>query len=386
LGSRLIRIEGYGLEGFGRRPVPWQDRADGHDALARQRFIDQPLTVDRQQQRLADRLVGQEDLLRVRQIEEDYSRPRKSCRILIELRVRQHFSELVRLNLRQTLDAAFVAGGEHLLGGVVGVELDAIQERTAAIEVIEGRQADAGDAALVQQEPFEAEWPGADRLEVERVVDEILNLRAAQQMVGEQAFGQVIEEGGERLGQLELDRAVVEANDVDRLPHFDQIGRPGVVRVLELGVGVDHVVRGDAGPVVPDGVISQGDGVERAVGRDRPAFRQIRLGQPAAVERHQAAVDQPVDVSIDLVPVIEQRIEARNLADEGLAVGPALGRDGRADLPLRALRYQQDHKQRETAQGDQDLPAEGANRGRRRGCGVSRRRWRRRGRVQRRQR
>ena len=108
--------------------------------------------------------------------------------------------------------------------------------------------------------------------------------------------GELQQQVGERLVQLVLDRV-----GIGRAQFLDVAGAPGQRR-LELGAGqplegVDHVLGGELLAAAEAHVVAQLEGVELAVGADRPRLGEIgdrRLAVP--VHRHQRVLEHVHDV------------------------------------------------------------------------------------------
>ena len=71
---------------------------------------------------------------------------------------------------------------------------------------------------------------------------------------------------------------------------------------------------------MPDRVGAQGEIVDRGIQRDAPGLGQLGLRQTAIIKGDQAAVEQTIDIPVGSVIKRQDRIQAREFADQAFGV------------------------------------------------------------------
>ena len=170
-------------------------------------------------------------------------------------------------------------------GGIGDVAEDELRDVGGrAVVFFEGVEGHAGDLTVFGDHAVEAVGAAADGLHIKGRIGDVGGVDAFEGMLGQDAEGQVVHKGRERLGQAELDGLFVEGGDLDFFPELAQVGGQGAVIGAQQVEGEDDIFTGDGLPVVEDGVLADGEVVDGAVLRDAPGFGEVANGQAAVVE------------------------------------------------------------------------------------------------------
>ena len=310
---------------------------------------------------MADLLLLEEGHLGIIQIQEDDRHFGEPAGVEVHPRLGGRFGEGFGGDLRNPHHVPIPIGFQ---GGVlirVIAEVELVDERPAAVVLLKGGQRHPGDPSVLHDHGLEFVRSATHREQVEGVVDQRIGGDIRQNVGGQHPEGQIIQEGGERLRQTELQGVLIQGFDLNIRPQVLQIIRDGERRIAQQAHGEDHILGGDWLPVVPDRIRLDGKIVNRAVPRNPPGFCQIGLRHAGIVKTQQAAENQAVHVAVCRVVEIEQGVETRKFAEQRFGVraaGDRLRGFGRG-LSDRLLAEEQ-HPYRDQRQNDnRNLPAKG---------------------------
>src|SRR5690606_3872286 len=122
-------------------------------------------------------------------------------------------------------------------------------------------QLDAVDLALRGGERLDLVRACADWRQVEPVLPQLLDGRAAQRMRRDDSDPELVEERGQRLGQAEAHQELVQRLDLDRAPEFVELWRAGEEGVAQQVERERDVLRREGNTVLPQNVLAQGHNV-----------------------------------------------------------------------------------------------------------------------------
>ncbi len=339
-------------------PGSRQDGAVGHDGLSLQQGIDHVLAVKAHQQRFADLLILEVGQIGIVQVQEHHRQARHPAgvdgQIGVIQRLRedigrdladaQHFPILISLESRRTI-------------GIIA-ENDLLHKCRFCIIVFRNRQNHTGDRTALHHQMVELIRACTHRRQIEAIGRQLVSRDSFEQVLGQDAKGQVIQERHIRFRQDELDVLVVETGNLHLVPHGTHVRRVSRIFRPQQAQGEEHIIARDPRSIVPVGIGADGNVVNRSIGGDAPRFGQVGPGGAIGVETNQPAEEQAVDIAVGGIVEIEQRIQTPEGTDQGLGIDPPAGRFGQDRCGRRLLRQQEHAHHHQRQNNDQDLPAQ----------------------------
>jgi len=136
----------------------------------------------------------------------------------------------------------------------------------------------------------------------------------------------IIHERCKSFRQFKLHILIIKDMNFHRIPQLSDVLGNVAFAIPHQFNGEKHILCGNRFVVMPDQIRFELNIVKDSILRDSNCLSQIRAGNATRIESHQTRIKERIHIPIDTICVIQQRVQALQIANQSLSIHSTLCR------------------------------------------------------------